>query len=342
MRFVEVLRSAGLSTLNKPSAQYGLSLVLGGAEVTLLDLTRLYASMSSSYQCVADSTRLSRFPFTDRVALYNTFEAMRNVNRPDQMDWRRAVSTRQIAWKTGTSYGSRDGWAIGITPEYAVGVWAGNADGSSVADLTGARTAGPVMFDLFNLLPATGWFDQPSDSEGIVVTVCRQSGHIASRNCSDTIRKLVPQEALKSRVCPYCQEVISNTDTHDSGTAMSRFVLPSEMEHYYRTSHSSYRPTTLAEGQLTTRIDFQPMHIIYPTDGCVISLPRLADGSISSLNCTVAHNESAAEVFWHLDNCYLGSTKDVHQMSLHLTAGVHRITVVDSHGNEQSAYIIVT
>ena len=60
--------------------RYGLSLVLGGAEVRLLDIVQLYANMAACYQGVGDSTRLAHFPFADRVALYATFEAMRHVH----------------------------------------------------------------------------------------------------------------------------------------------------------------------------------------------------------------------------------------------------------------------
>lgn len=57
-----------------------------------------------------------------------------------------------IAWKTGTSYGFRDAWAVGVTPRYAVGVWVGNATGEGKPGLVGAQTAGPVLFDIFNYL----------------------------------------------------------------------------------------------------------------------------------------------------------------------------------------------
>ena len=340
MRFAELLKTAGLSSLDRPGRRYGLSLVLGGAEVRLLDMVQLYADMSARYQNIGDSTRLTHFPFADRTALYATFEAMRNVNRPDQMDWRRATSTRQIAWKTGTSYGSRDGWAIGVTPEYAVGVWAGNANGSSAPNLTGARSAGPVMFDLFNLLPATGWFVEPAAEDGITVTLCSHSGHIAGRNCTETEQALVSRNALKSRSCPYCQEVVGGNGA-DSHEVERRFVLPPVMEHYYRQSHSSYQSTALAGAQTVARVDVQSMRFIYPTDGCVVSLPVQGDGTRAALNCSVAHNDPSAEIFWHLDNSYIGSTKDIHQMSVQLSSGVHRITVVDSSGHEQSVTVIV-
>ena len=83
------------------------------------------------------------------------------------------------------------------------------------------------------------------------------------------------------------------------------------------------------------------MRFIYPADGCVVSLPVQSDGTRTTLNCSVAHNDPLAEVFWHLDNSYIGSTKDIHQMSVRLSSGVHRITVVDSSGQEQSVTVIV-
>ncbi len=63
-------------------------------------------------------------------SIYLTFKSLLEVNRPEELSlWYLMSSTRNIAWKTGTSYGSRDAWAIGVTPEYLVAVWAGNADG---------------------------------------------------------------------------------------------------------------------------------------------------------------------------------------------------------------------
>ncbi len=339
MRFAELLKRAGLSSLNRSDNRYGLSLVLGGAEVRLLDIVQLYANMAACYQHIDDSMRLAHFPFADCVALYATFEAMRHVNRPDQMDWRRATSARQIAWKTGTSYGSRDGWAIGVTPEYAVGVWVGNANGSAAPDLTGARTAGPVLFDLFNLLPPTGWFAEPEATDGIEVTLCRHSGHIAGRNCTETRQAIVPKNALKSRACPYCQEVVVAGD-RDAYSIERRFVLPPVMD-YYRQTHSAYQSTTLTTAQTVSRVEVQPMHFIYPTDGCVVSLPVQSDGTVAALNCSVAHTDSAAEIFWHLDNSYLGSTRNIHQFAVQPSPGCHTLTVVDTSGNSISVDIVV-
>jgi len=156
-RLLEVLREAGLTTLTRDASDYGLSLILGGGEGTLADITRAYAGMVRRYEGLPTDS-----PFTDRIALWYTFEALKEVNRPDEIDWKLIRSVRKAAWKTGTSYGYRDAWAVGVTPDYAIGVWCGNADGHGVPLMTGARTAGPVLFDLLNLLsPSADWFEDP-------------------------------------------------------------------------------------------------------------------------------------------------------------------------------------
>ena len=220
-RFLQVLRDAGLTTLPRDASYYGLSLILGGGEGTLADITRAYAGMVRSYDGLPTDS-----PFRDRLALWYTFEALKEVNRPDEIDWKLIRSVRKAAWKTGTSYGSRDAWAVGVTPDYAVGVWCGNADGHGVAGMTGAKTAGPVLFDLLNLLPPTAdWFEEPLDG-GVWLDVCKESGMLRSQDCPDYERVLLPALGQESEVCPY----------HKDGT----FRLPPAMEWYYKAYHPEY------------------------------------------------------------------------------------------------------
>lgn len=344
LHFVETLRQAGLKTLSRPADEYGLSLILGGAEVTLVDIAGCYAKMAACYQ---DSTRYQDFPLRDRVALYRTFEAMREVVRPDEMDWRRASSAQNIAWKTGTSYGSRDAWAIGITPKYVVGVWAGNANGSGVADLTGARIAGPVLFELFGLLPECGWFEEPGDEEGTIQSVCSRSGYPAGRFCRETQTRLLPKGAAACRPCPYCREVAISldgrrlvTDRSETVRLENRFVLPPVIEHFYKPLHPEY--VELPPLKQSSGADpAATMYFIYPADGSVISLPRQLDGSPGSFVARVAHANPSTELFWHLDNTYIGSTRDIHQMTIAPTRGVHTITVVDALGAMQNIEVII-
>lgn len=332
-KFLDILRKCGMTTLRKSASHYGLSLILGGAEGTLGDVTSMYSKLSASYQSpdtshTSKGDRLHGFPLTDKCALWWTFDALKEVNRPDEMDWRLVSSVRKVAWKTGTSYGFRDAWAVGVTPDYAVGVWAGNAQGQGVPGLIGARAAGPVMFDIFNLLPANdddreysrnGWFKEPVYGDYITAEVCHESGYLRSGDCEHIDTLMLPRKAIKSEPCPY----------HKVIDGQRVFVLPPSMEWYYRQHHPEYSPLPAKnqDGSDT------PMEFIYPEGGAVIYIPRQLDGSIQGITFNLAHRDPSATVYWHLDNEYVGQTQMIHQMNLTPPVGRHTVTVVDESGN---------
>ena len=308
-RFLELLREAGLSTLDRDAADYGLSLILGGGEGTLRDITRAYAGMVRSYEGLDDAS-----PFRDRIALWYTFDALKEVNRPDEIDWKLIRSVRKAAWKTGTSYGFRDAWAVGVTPDYAVGVWCGNADGHGVAGMTGAKTAGPVLFDLLNLLPASSdWFEEPLEG-GVFMDVCTASGMLRGPDCPDWESVMLPEKAAESAVCPY----------HRDGV----FRLPPAMEWYYKVYHPEY--------QVFPVRDTVPMEFLYPESGSVLTLPRQLDGSTPGAVFQVVHRDPDATVYWHLDQSYLGETRILHQMRVAPEPGRHTVTAVDGEGRSVS------
>lgn len=311
-RFVRLLQEAGVSSLKRPSDEYGLSLILGGAEASLDELAHVYCDLARSYLDLASSS------FHDKWAIWYTLEAMAEVVRPDQMDWRRVSSLRKVAWKTGTSYGSRDAWAIGITPDYVVGVWAGNADGSTAPGLTGALAAGPVMFDLFNLLPPTGWFEAPAS--GVEVSVCPESGFLAGRDCPSRLRIKAPDAAAHASICPWHREIARE----------KWFVIPPLQEKYYRVKHQEYRPLPEEVDSGTEALAYS-----YPADGAVLSAARQMDGSLPGIRCEAVHSRQGATVYWHLDNTYLGETKGIHTMRVDMPPGIHRLTIVDDAGSRK-------
>ena len=300
-KFHAILKSAGLTTLTEAPDHYGLSLILGGAEARLDEVAAAYSAF-----VVGRDT-----PFTDAVARWYTFEALGEVNRPDQLDWRLLSSVRKAAWKTGTSYGFRDAWAVGMTPEYTIAVWAGNAGGQGMPGLTGARAAGPVMFEILNLLPSSGvWFEEPSEG-GKWADVCPESGHLAGADCPRE-QMLIPEAGLDSDPCRY----------HPKG----EFVLPPAMEWYYRPFHPEY--ASAKKGASEIRMQF-----IYPQEGAVLKLPRQLSGEVEGVVFRVAHHDSDAVLWWHLDNEYVGETRFRHEMRLSPVTGEHTLTVVDADGN---------
>ena len=328
-KFHALLKEAGLSTLTKAPEHYGLSLILGGAEARLDEVTAAYAGMVRFYQGQNEAD------FAPRLAIWYTLEALQEVNRPDELDWRLIRSVRKAAWKTGTSYGFRDAWAVGMTPAYTIGIWAGNAQGQGVPGLTGARAAGPVMFDILNLLPEDEqWFEmrfldfarndnsvistersERRDLPPVWAAVCRQSGMLAGPECPEKEDLLIPAAGLDTAPCPY----------HRDG----EFVLPPAMEWYYRPHHPEYA------GARKTRQE-KALAFIYPASGSRLTLPRQLNGAVEGVVFRAAHHKKDATLWWHLDQAFIGETKFIHELRLAPEKGKHTLTVVDDEGNTAS------
>lgn len=340
--FKDLLTSCGMTTLSRPSEDYGLSLILGGAEGKLCELTKIYAFLSAYYQGFTDYLPAD-WPLTDRCAIWWTFDALKELNRPDELDKSLVSSLRRIAWKTGTSYGFRDAWAIGVTRDYAVGVWAGNANGESAPGLVGARTAGPVLFDIYNMLPPGEWFSEPSSRDYVYAEVCRKSGQLKGQFCTESDSLAVPPAALRSKACPYHKPVLLTSDgSHRlQGPAPgcvtgNLFILPPAMEWYYRRTHSDYVPLPpLLPGSLSSG-NFIPMAFIYPEQGSSVFIPKKLDGSEGEVVFSLAHSNPETDVYWHLDSEYIGCTRFIHRLSLRPSRGSHSLTAVDESGNSVS------
>lgn len=373
-RFHSLLGRMGISTLTRPAGHYGLSLILGGGEVSMWELAGLYASMarvlnhqydySGRYDpadfhpprflaappgddavLAGEGSRLPQLEksgLLDAAGIWFSFRAMEEVVRPgEEMLWRQFTSTQQVAWKTGTSFGFRDGWAIGLTPRYVVAVWTGNADGEGRAGLTGITAAAPVLFDIFRLLPESSWFQVPYDKM-TRVPVCDRSGYRASGLCPSADSVYIPRPGLHTGACPYHQLVHldpsgSRRVTGDCvlPSAMvhkSWFVLPPAMEWYYKTANQDYRPLPPYQEGCSPYEEGSAMAFIYPDPGTSIYVPVELDGERGETVFSVAHRRPSAKIYWHLDGQYLGVTTGLHEMALRPDPGKHTITLVDEEG----------
>ena len=356
-KFYDFLKRAGITTLSKPSGHYGLSLILGGAEATLWDVTSVYTKMARGLKGL-EQAPIGLLPgqkysteksFFQPGAVWQTFEAIKEVDRPEEIDWRTIPSMQTIAWKTGTSFGFRDAWAVGVTSKYVVGVWVGNASGEGKPGLVGARTAGPVMFDIFNLLSSSNWFERPTEMF-TEVEVCRQSGHLKGRFCDEVDTLLICPNGHRTSHCPYHIHVNLSADErfrvyeHCVGEEpviqKSWFVLPPVWEWFYKQHHPEYKslppfkPGCGDDAQL-------PMQFIYPQSNARITLPKQMDGSGGKVTFELAHSSSNAVIFWHLDEEYITATQDFHKISLRPSKGGHSLTVVDNEGHTLSIHIVI-
>lgn len=188
------LTALGLRGLEKGPAHHGLGLVLGNAEVTLLDLANAYACLARGgvhAPLCFNEARAVPVAAGDGPRLFSAeacwmmAEVLGGEDRAGQGDGHRAETrVPRAAWKTGTSSGFRDAWAVAYNPDYVVGVWLGNPDGSAAPELVGTEAAVPVARDIFRRLAGTSagvWFPRPP---GVAVReVCAVSGQPPGPNC---------------------------------------------------------------------------------------------------------------------------------------------------------------
>ncbi len=365
-RFLQWMRKAGFTTFKKSSGHYGLSLILGGGEASLWELSGIYSSMArtltsftqnnSRYRNIdltmpvlfADdsittaSSLVNHSSWLNASAIWFTLDGMTRVNRPvEETGWETFASSQRIAWKTGTSFGYRDAWAIGVTPEYTVAVWVGNASGEGRPGITGGSAAAPILFDLFRLLPPTTWFQMPYDDLQQLVT-CRLSGLPASPDCEPVDTTWVSNCDARPHPCPYHHVIHLDKKSQYRVTSacyspaemVTRkwFVLPPVMEWYYKSKSPDYEMLPpLMNGCVDESLN--PMEFIYPMQNITVYIPKNIQGTREEVVVKIAHRHTAAKVFWSVDNTFLGETTQFHQMGMQLTPGIHVITCTDNAGN---------
>ncbi|MFZ1686564.1 MAG: penicillin-binding protein 1C [Flavobacteriales bacterium] len=360
-RTLRTLNAMGLGSLNRGADHYGLSLVLGGGECSLWEMAGAYASMArivnafgrTVIQGAADLVHPpvvleqhlgppprnveDQVPALSASAIYFTLEALRSVNRPEnQSGWKTFSGGQPIAWKTGTSYGHRDAWAIGVTDRWCVAVWTGNASGEGRPGNTGTLAAAPLLFSMFGLLPASGSSEPPYD-EMVRTLVCSRSGHRAGMYCEPVDSAWIPAVGMRTPPCPYHQRITVDATGHfrttgSTGVGISWFVLPPAMEHYTAPIDPLYLPLPpWADGSAGNSGE-TPFELIYPEPGTRLLIPLELDGSPGNAVFEAAHRQLAATLYWHLDDQYLGSTVGDHRMAMSPAEGEHRITLTDASG----------
>lgn len=372
-KFHQRLRDIGFYTLDKPAGHYGLSLILGGAETTLWEISGAYASMARSmYRFEKRPYRSGYSPedyhenryrrggeieienenengnegnadgFIRVASIRFALEAMQQVNRPDEENgWEQFTSARKIAWKTGTSYGLRDGWAIGLNDTYLVGVWIGNADGEGRPGLTGVGAAAPLMFELFDLLRGESHLVNPF---GLEKKMCKASGMLAGPNCPETYRLQLPDYLQHTSSCQYHTIVHLNEDQTNQVNSScysvakihqaSWFVLPPGQSWYYKKYHPGYRKLPPYQAGCEQSNEGELLALIYPDQSRKVHIPKEQGGTKGKVIFEAAHENKDARIFWHVDETFVGTTQGTHQQGIQAPEGLHTLTLIDDTGNE--------
>jgi penicillin-binding protein 1C len=359
-QFYTFLKEAGVSTLFRSADEYGLPLILGGAEVSLWDMVSLYRGLANQgifteNTVIKSQSANSSMQLISTGGCYLTLEMLKDLKRPgSEYFWERFSGSRPFAWKTGTSYGHKDAWAIGVNPEYTIAVWVGNFNGDSNKNLSGAISAGPILFDILQSLPhksSRSWFEK-DEIDFKQITICKLSGFRATDACTQTDTIDVPYGMKPLKACDYHEfRYFSTNGKYQScsrcwhligNEKKSVTIYPPDIAFYLRekgqyieklANHYPKCPAFKADNSLK---------IIYPNMDAKLFLPRDFNGKTQPVICKAGHTGMGKKVYWYLDDVYLGVTTHEHKMAVIFNQGWNTLKVIDEFGAEDMQRVFAT
>lgn len=358
-RFQQALTQMGMTTLFRPADDYGLTLILGGAEGTLWELTGIYARLAARARdgdqvqhyepsLLMETNNEAQQPIAktfSQGAAWLSLQALIEVARPGSDNyWRDFSGSQTIAWKTGTSYGLRDAWSIGSNGRYTVGVWVGNAGGEAATFISGQSSAAPILFDMFDALPGVNWFAKPLHALK-TISVCKVDGFLAGGQC-EAMDSEIPRASHFEKVTPFHRRIHLDANeqfrVHGDCELVSAmrskdwFVLPPVQEFYWRQHHSDYKTLPPWRADCLQNIaaldDDQPIELLYPHEESRVYIPTDLDGKRSRVVLKAVHRDTNARLYWHLDDEFIGETRVFHDREVSLEPGLHKLLILDQQG----------
>lgn len=322
--FYTKLRELGLKTIAEPPDHYGLGLVLGNAEVSLIDLANAYACLARGgiykpYKTTAAAAVSETRLFPEEVAWLISDMLGGDERAMDSSGTVADIKIPKLAWKTGTSSGFRDAWTIAYNPEFVIGVWLGNPDGRPSNFLVGRRAATPIVWDICRrIYPAANgpWFTKPESVEAR--EVCAISGQTASRNCTHTIHDDAIRDVSRYETC----------EVHLQGTEA---VWPVEVEAFLKTQQSAEKIADTSELVITA-----------PANGSsYLYLPEMIRRENQRIPFTASFSNAAADLHWFVNDGFIGASKSGGTIFWPLSKGRHRIVCSDANGRNCCVVISV-
>lgn len=356
----DFMKNAGVSRL-KSEDHYGLALVLGGGEVTMEELATLYTMLANRGQLkplhylAAGNTARSQpgMQLLSPEASYLVLDMLAANPRPDGIP---AANGRSWAtmWKTGTSWGFRDAWTVGVTGPYVLAVWIGNFDGASNPAFVGIEAAAPLFFRIADALPIT----MPAEREPVRlpprslkhVSVCAASGDLPNAWCPQLESTWFIPGKSPIKVSTLHRPVMINNLTgkaacppYDAGTHQEIFEFwPSDMMRLFREAGMPRRaPPTAHCGNDGQTVEGDVPHITSPLTSVSYTLRLSRPEETIALQATAGGD--ARLLYWFSDKDYLGNvaSNSGGKAWRPATSGWHSLTVVDDKGRSATRDIQV-
>ncbi|WP_243358014.1 penicillin-binding protein 1C [Fundidesulfovibrio terrae] len=351
-RFHKLLLDGGLAGLSRPTAHYGLALILGGGEVSLLDLTNLYATLArGGMHAPASFLTGVRHPekrLLSPEACSLSASILSRLERPDLPGGaERASGLPTVAWKTGTSFGHRDAFAVGFSSRFVVGVWTGNVDGRPVKGISGMRQAAPLFFDIFRALEPDGsGLPRPEGLNLAEVEVCALSRQLPGPDCRERVAMTVIPGVTKLTPCLVHQRVLVDAATGlrvagsclDGRDVRQEVVTqyPAELTTWWRAGGMPVPAIPEPSPDCPEALAGQGPRITSPKAQAVYRLRPGSPEAFQRVGLAAQAGTDAGELHWFQDGILVREQGQGEGLFLELERGEHRLMVVDSRGRSDS------
>ena len=352
----DFMKAAGVSKLQS-EAHYGLALVLGGGEVSMEELATMYTMLANQGELkplrYLEGTVQTEpaLKLMSPEASYLVLDMLSTNPRPDGIP---AANGRRwnTMWKTGTSWGFRDAWTIGVTGPYVLAVWIGNFDGSANPAFIGIEAAAPLFFRIADALPLTLSIEPepvripPRNLKH--VSICAASGDLPNAYCpqladtwfipgkspikvSTLHRPIVIDNRIGLAACPPYDAAYTHTEIFEFwDSSMMRLFreagMPRRVPPVGHCGENTFNNQTGSNNQ-----DDAP-HITSPLNSVTYTLRLSRPIETIALQATVGGDTHT--LYWFLDKDYLGNVeaKSGGKPWRPETSGWHSLTVVDDQG----------
>jgi penicillin-binding protein 1C len=352
---IQALATCGFESVKRNQSKLGLSVILGGCGASLEQLTGLFTIFANGGLFYPPSYRQSELKTNpERIispaSTYMINEILSKVNRPDfPLNWQSTAHLPKIAWKTGTSYGRRDAWSIGYNTKYTVGVWCGNFSAKGVPELSGANTATPLLFKIFNTIDYDGgelWFDKPESLDERMV--CAETGLLPGAYCRNLISGYFIPGVSSAKTCTHIQEIIVSADGKISycrtcmplnGYKKKLFrVIPPEMQRYYEENHIAYQKLAPHNPACEKIFQEEGPVITSPSSGAEYLISK-RDPVPLQLKCYSKNDVS--RIYWYINDRYYKSSGAGSKQFFIPDEGSVKISCTDDKGRNRDIWIRV-
>jgi penicillin-binding protein 1C len=353
--FLNILEKENFTDIKKRKEQFGLSVILGGCGVTLEQLTRAYTVFAQDGELfninyLKNNNKQKERRIFSKASSYLIGNILSNNERPDFPNTMlNNTKLPRIAWKTGTSYGKRDAWAVGFNPRYTIGVWMGNFNGKGSPHLSGAEMAVPLLFDLFNSIDYNSdnkWFPQPFDV--YKRQVCSQTGMLPVETCKDTTWDFFIENISPNKFCNLYKEIYVN---EEETIAYCTECLPKanykkvkypfynpELVLWYKKNNIEYQKPPKHNPKCEAKFNDEAPKIISPSKDYEY---LIEENSRQEILLQAVSEQTVTKHYWFVNGKHYKNCKVGEKIFFNPKFGKNTITCVDDKGRESTVEINV-